>query len=241
MRCDHEHDDGAYVLGALSPAERAAYERHLSTCSFCREAVADLAVLPGLLGRLDPDDFARLLEPDMFEPPTQRNRMPDLVSAAQTTRRRERRKNRRRTFGTSLVAAALALVVGVGGVLVWRDGTAATKPPGTTVAAPPMVAMQSVAGPVPVTAKVNLTDVPWGTEVEMKCAYEKTGTSAKGYTFRLMAIGPDDAKEQLGSWTAVPGGPEVSVSGTTRFTGSELSRLELVRYDNTPILAYDVP
>ncbi len=39
MRCEHEHDDGAYVLGALSPAERTAYERHLATCSFCREAV----------------------------------------------------------------------------------------------------------------------------------------------------------------------------------------------------------
>ena len=40
---------------------------------------------------------------------------------------------------------------------------------------------------------------------------------------------------------AVPGGPEIAVSGTTRFTGSELSRIELIRYDNTAILAYDVP
>ena len=48
MRCEHEHDDGAYVLGALSPAERAAYERHLATCSFCREAVADILVRPAV-------------------------------------------------------------------------------------------------------------------------------------------------------------------------------------------------
>ena len=68
MRCEHEHDDGAYVLGALSPAERAAYERHLATCSFCREAVADIAVLPGLLGRLDPADFAKLLDPSLTQP-----------------------------------------------------------------------------------------------------------------------------------------------------------------------------
>lgn len=53
MRCEHEHDDGAYVLGALSPAERAAYEQHLATCSFCREAVADLSTMPDLLSRLD--------------------------------------------------------------------------------------------------------------------------------------------------------------------------------------------
>ncbi|WP_233606455.1 zf-HC2 domain-containing protein [Micromonospora sp. Llam0] len=37
MRCDYAHDDGAYVLGALSPAERAAYEHHLAGCPSCRQ------------------------------------------------------------------------------------------------------------------------------------------------------------------------------------------------------------
>ncbi|MFD0784741.1 zf-HC2 domain-containing protein, partial [Micromonospora azadirachtae] len=46
-RCEFTQDDGAYVLGALAPAERAAYERHLAGCADCREAVAELAVLPG--------------------------------------------------------------------------------------------------------------------------------------------------------------------------------------------------
>src|ERR1700738_1996068 len=50
MTCEFTFDDGAYVLGALSPAERAAFERHLPGCASCRESVADLAVLPGLLG-----------------------------------------------------------------------------------------------------------------------------------------------------------------------------------------------
>src|SRR3712207_6777380 len=113
MRCEHEHDDGAYVLGALSPAERTAYERHLATCSFCREAVADIAALPGLLGRLDTVDLERLLDPDLGRPePPQRDWMPDLVTAAQTTRRRERRRSRWRTAGVALLAACLALVVG---------------------------------------------------------------------------------------------------------------------------------
>jgi hypothetical protein len=30
-----EHDDAAYVLGALSPAERAAFEEHLQSCADC--------------------------------------------------------------------------------------------------------------------------------------------------------------------------------------------------------------
>lgn len=41
------------MLGAMSPAERESYERHLATCPSCRAEVTDLAGLPGLLSRLD--------------------------------------------------------------------------------------------------------------------------------------------------------------------------------------------
>ena len=47
-----EHEDAAYVLGALSHEDRLAYEEHLRTCARCSAAVAELAVLPGLLARL---------------------------------------------------------------------------------------------------------------------------------------------------------------------------------------------
>lgn len=53
MRCPQTIEVGAYVLGALVPAERDAFEKHLAQCAICREEVADLAVLPGLLGRID--------------------------------------------------------------------------------------------------------------------------------------------------------------------------------------------
>jgi hypothetical protein len=247
VRCDHEHDDGAYVIGALSPAERAAYERHLNTCSFCREAVADLAVIPGLLGRLDPADFARLLEPDPPKVVNQRNRMPALVTAAQLSKRRERHRSRRRTLGAALVAAALALIVGGGGLVIWQDGN---RRPGDLAGTPavaadtvpelPMVRMQPVAVGTPITAQLNLTDTAWGTMITMKCAYAKTGTSTRISSFRLIAYGPDDTREEVGSWAAAPGS-DLTIPGATRFGSRELSRLELVRHDNTPILAYDVP
>jgi hypothetical protein len=250
MRCDHEHDDGAYVLGALSPAERATYERHLNTCSFCREAVADLAVIPGLLGRLDPADFTRLLEPDPPKVST-RNRMPDLVSAAQTTRRRERRRTRRRTLGTALVAAALTVIVG-GGALSMFPGAIRLTGPGAgtpttvagattnTVSAARAVEMTAVSGSTPISARLSLTDNGWGTGITMTCAYERSGTSTKANTFRLIAYGPDGAREEAGSWKAAPGA-DLTIPLATRFSGSELSRLVLVRWDDTPILAYDVP
>jgi hypothetical protein len=236
MRCDHEHDDGSYVLGALSPAERTAYERHLSTCSFCREAVADLAVIPGLLGRLDPADFARLLEPDGPRVPAQRDRIPALVTAAQVSKRREHRRGRRRTFGSALVAATVTLVVGAGGVTLWQRNT---LPDGTNVALK-MESMRPLVESTPVSAQVNLTSTAWGTKVTMKCAYQKTGASTRAYTFRLMAFGPDDRQEQISSWVAAPGA-ELKLEGSTSLSTSEISRIELIRYDDTPILAYDVP
>ncbi|MER6596669.1 zf-HC2 domain-containing protein, partial [Micromonospora purpureochromogenes] len=74
-RCEFAHDDGAYVLGALAPADRAAYERHLAGCAACREAVAEIAVLPGLLGRLDPAALDEFLPP-----PQEPNRVPALLA-----------------------------------------------------------------------------------------------------------------------------------------------------------------
>jgi hypothetical protein len=53
MKCAQTLEVGAYVLGALSPGERDAFEKHLGECAICREEVAELAVLPGLLGRID--------------------------------------------------------------------------------------------------------------------------------------------------------------------------------------------
>ena len=49
-----QFESGVYVLGALSPAERRAFEAHLSRCHPCRDDLASLAGLPGLLARLTP-------------------------------------------------------------------------------------------------------------------------------------------------------------------------------------------
>jgi hypothetical protein len=233
MRCEHEHDDGAYVLGALSPSERSAFERHLATCSFCREAVSEIAVLPGLLGRLDPMDFAKLLDPSLSSPPPARNRTPDLVTAAQTTRRRERKKIRVRVLSTALAAAVVALVVGVGAVF-WMGPSATPAGDGAAVA------MTRVAAEIPVSARISLNQLSGGTKVSLACSYEKTSGVQKPYKITLMGYGPDGEVDAMGSWTASPG-KEFEMAGVTHFVGANLARLALVGNDGKVLLAYDVP
>ncbi len=54
MTCPFAQDAAAYVIGALSPAERLEFEKHLSVCDDCTRAIRELAGLPGLLGRVEP-------------------------------------------------------------------------------------------------------------------------------------------------------------------------------------------
>ncbi|MGQ5264123.1 anti-sigma factor family protein [Micromonospora sp. ZYX-F-536] len=237
-RCEFAHDDGAYVLGALAPAERAAYERHLAGCASCRDAVAEIAVLPGLLGRLDPAGL------EQFLPPPTAPRVPALIEEARKRRRRERSATRQRYALTTLAAAALALVVGVGTAAVLPRPVG---PPGTpeaqgTTPGPKvsMVAMRPVAAAGPVHAEIGLTGTEWGTEVTMHCGYDARTSYGKAYPFRLVARGPNGATEQIGSWLAAPG-DDLRFTGATRFTDAELVSVELQRADGTPLLTFAVP
>ena len=57
MTCPQLVDSGVYVLGALPPAQRLAFEAHMAQCDECRSEVNELAVLPGLLARVDAASF----------------------------------------------------------------------------------------------------------------------------------------------------------------------------------------
>lgn len=226
MRCEHEHDDGAYVLGALSPAERTAYERHLATCSFCREAVRDISTLPDLLSRLDAKEFAKLVDPSLSK-----------GEEHHPIRRLVTRRKSAKAFTVRLVSTAAAVLlvalVGVGVILLTRQPSApAATPPG------PAVAMMPVAGVSPLTASLRMTGKAGGTVIDLTCSYSRSAT--KPFTFRLFAYGPDNEKEQLGSWQAQPGS-DFPMEAVTHFTAGSLARLELVQYDGKALLAYDVP
>jgi anti-sigma-K factor RskA len=227
MRCDYAYDSGAYVLGALSPTERASYERHLAGCATCREEVGEVAVLPGLLGRLDSAGIEQIASA-----PSSESRMPDLIDAVTRSRRRDRMRRRWRTAGSALAAACLALFVGLGA------GMLRTTTPDTPDSGIELVAMRSVIQDAPVSAEIGLTTTKWGTEITMHCAY-KASSVGKENTFRLYAYDADGTKEQIGSWDASPGA-DIKFTGMTSFSGDKLTKLTLARKDGTELLEFDV-
>ncbi len=138
MTCARRTDLGAYVLGGLDPAERARLEGHLDGCPACREELAEMAPLPGLLARATLQEAAA---GPPAPPPVER-------LLAQVRRERQRRR---------VLAAAAAVAVLAGG------GVGAYAAFGPEAGPPALVA----AGPTGVHARVTLADRPSGTVVQL--------------------------------------------------------------------------
>ena len=100
--------DAAYVLGSLDADERRQYETHLSSCSRCREAVAELAGMPALLALLNPDEVAGFDEASP-EVPRRPSGLLDSVVAKVSWRDRWRRRLSR-TPGDAIAVDAAAAV-----------------------------------------------------------------------------------------------------------------------------------
>jgi hypothetical protein len=113
MTCqDGATDLGAYVLGALEPADRLRTEEHVRGCAACAAELAEFRAIPGLLDMVGPDDLqAATVTPsgDLFE----------RVSAAAAAERHGSQGQRR-----LLVAAAVVGILGAGaGVTSWVVGS----------------------------------------------------------------------------------------------------------------------
>jgi anti-sigma-K factor RskA len=104
------HEDVAgYVLGSLTPAERAAFERHLDNCPSCREQVRELSV---------PAELVRRSAPAYDTPPDLRERtFAAIEREASQDGPRPSRAPRRPVWRRSLAVVAAATALVVGGVL----------------------------------------------------------------------------------------------------------------------------
>ena len=229
--CGYAELDGAYVLGALSPAERQEYEKHLATCADCARSVRELAGLPGLLARVDPV----VLEPPPAAEPVPGTLLPALV-------REVRRARRRRLVATVAVAAAAAVAVGAV-LLQGLDGDSSPAASAPTPSPSPTSAVRVGESMVPirnapVTATVAFTPVTWGTRLDLTCSYEPTTgeyQTPRRVTYGLFVVNRDGSTEQLGTWSAVDG-RTMRITAATAARRADIASVEVRTTDGRPVL-----
>lgn len=210
--------DAAYVLGALSPGERAAYEQHLADCSECSESVRGLAGIPGLLGKVPAEDVPG----DVAEP------LPaDLLARTRSVAQGEVTSiRRRRRWAASLVAVAASAVLLIGGA-VWVQQRDAT-PPGVTVA------MQQV-HTNPLSATLQLHDEPWGTEVSMKCTYAESARWGSETVYALYVVDDAGHASSISTWSAEPGAT-AKLTAATAVPRARIAHLQIRSADGSVLL-----
>jgi hypothetical protein len=187
--------DAAYVLGALSPSDRRAFEAHMQTCDRCREAVGELAPTIGLLSRVDRTRAESLAA----EPALPVESGPDRSLRDEVVARARREQRGRRQWWTGGLAAAAVLIA----VVVLAVNVAVMP----ALRGIQNFALESVAG-APLSASVRLADVAWGTRIELTCHYDAVAggdVPENGWPYSLYVVADDGAASQVSTWRALPG------------------------------------
>jgi hypothetical protein len=206
------HDDAAYVLGALSPVQRRAFEEHLAGCPACSSAVNEVAGLPGLLAALDESSFTGSVD----TPPVPETLLPQLLRQV----RRERRRSRL-AAGVGLAAAALLAVALIG--VAFRGGSS-TDPQADAPRAQPMTQVQQDV----VSATMSFEQVAWGTRMHLSCTYHADDwgeTNAPSYA--LIVHPRRGAAQQVATWRAAPG-KTTELDAATDLDPGQISAVDVI-------------
>jgi hypothetical protein len=203
---------GAYVVGAVDPRERADVEAHLAHCPACRDELARLAPLPGLMSRLT------LHEAISGPPPVDDAMLERLLIATE----RDRRHASKRRW----LAAAAAVVVLAGGttagVSMWHSMH--------TTHWEHVAAQQGL-----VSMAVDIEPSATGTALQLSLHGVPSGERC-----RLIAIADDGTQDVAGSWEATYSGT-ASIRGTTSIERAHLQRLMIKTYDGKTLVSAAVP
>lgn len=226
---------GAYVLGGLGPAGRGEVERHVAACPACQAELADLAVVPALLRRIEPPARATTLATAVgtrtgragaAKLASDREVPLALLAQVRAERTRARKQTRRAwlTAAAAGVAAAAALAVTVGPNVDDPPAPASSTGPAADIAMAPQ-------GAGPSSGRAGLEGRAWGTAVSLELQRLPAGTS-----FVAWAIAHDGRREQAATWGSTPTGA-ARLSGATTIARVQLARLEVVTTTGVPVLA----
>jgi putative zinc finger protein len=231
--------DAAYVLGALSDADRREFEGHLTTCSTCHRAVGELAGMPGLLGQLTRHDVESIDQFGALDDGAPRLR-PEVLDSLLDTVRSRRRRARMLAWGGGCAAAAAVAV----GLFVAIRPNPVVSPPASQPGAASTLSMAPVR-PSPLTATVNLVSHSWGTGIEMNCTYAAESANADhddddGDRLAMVAVGRDGSHTRLATWVARPG-IVASTAGSVALRVDQIASVQIVSADTGDVLLQTPP
>jgi len=223
--------DAAYVLGALSPAERREFEEHLASCPACQAAVSDLAALPGLLAQISPADAAMLsladdssaeyaetpalsaVQAEVIEHGPPPSLLPEMI-------KKVRRRRRQMVAAVAGIAAAVILVVGG---LAIGAGLLPLRPDN-----PERLAFSPVV-PSAITAVVDVIPGKDGTQIDVECVYAEVSDPRPGgshETYSIFVVDRSGQAAEIKKWPATPN-KQMRPSGTTPLQLSQIAELEI--------------
>ena len=240
--------DAAYMLGALSPADRREYEEHLAGCPTCQAAVSELAAIPGLLAQVSPADAAMLsmavdnktghretataTEAELMEatanetelieagPPT--SLLPKMIKMART---------RRRKMLAAVAGIAAAVVLVIGGVVI-GTGLIPFRPE-----SPQRVAFSQVV-PSSIMAVADVIPGSDGTQINVECTYAEINDPRPGgghNEYSIFVVDRFGHSEAIKEWPATPN-KLMRPSGMTPLHLSQIADLEIRQSDTNEVL-----
>lgn len=199
---------GAYVLGGLDQADLREVQDHLPTCATCRDELAALAVLPGLMRRRRDDDATA------STPAAPPQLLPALLRQVDVERRRDRLHARGRLAVAAVTVAALT--AGAGAVLS-RDAGSGSQ-----------VSFAVTAGSA-TSGQASLLAKPWGTAITVDLAgLPRTGR------FVLRTTSRDGTSEQAATWAATANGV-ARVVGATSISTADVTEVAVLGPSGQPV------
>ncbi len=204
MNCPVTMSLSAYVLGGADTREQLLLADHIPGCPACREELAHLEPIPGLLARLPPAMVPGGVLPSPAAGPRGLTRLPGRAWRA-----------------TALTAAALAVGLGAGFSLA-ALGTSPSAAPAASAAAADGVTFSGNNPAAHVRATAVLTATSWGTRIELQLS-----GAPRNQQCSLIVVTRAGASEQAGIWSAWSDGP-ITVPASASWHLYDITRLTIM-------------
>ncbi|MFF3069258.1 anti-sigma factor family protein [Kitasatospora sp. NPDC057936] len=196
-------DAGAYVLGLLEPAERAAFEEHLAGCPQCAAQVAELGPVEPVLADYAASAAALGLDPAGPAPGPDPALLDRLVAEVSAGRRRGRVRR--------LVLALAASAMVAAGPVVTAAVVSGSATPAVVAVAQQFSATDPQTG---AQAVVGVDGVTWGSRVSLQLS------NVQGpLTCTLVAVSHGGERQTVTTWNVPADGYGEPDSGDTLHTG----------------------